>query len=58
MVPFVRLHADRARKTGGVGLGLAIVSHIVRRHEGTLVIATSPLGGAKVETAWPPARTG
>lgn len=56
MVPFVRLDADRTRKTGGVGLGLAIVSRIVRRHEGALVIDSSPLGGAKVETAWPPAR--
>jgi signal transduction histidine kinase len=53
MVPFFRLEADRSRKTGGMGLGLAIVSRIMHRHGGRLAIASSPLGGAKVETLWP-----
>jgi signal transduction histidine kinase len=53
LLPFVRLEADRDRRTGGVGLGLAIVSRIVSRHGGQLTIASSPLGGAMVATSWP-----
>jgi signal transduction histidine kinase len=53
MVPFVRLGADRGRETGGVGLGLAIVSRIVHRHGGRLAIESSPLGGALVTIFWP-----
>lgn len=53
MIPFFRLEPDRDRKTGGVGLGLAIVSRIVHRHGGRLAIDSSSLGGAMVTTWWP-----
>jgi signal transduction histidine kinase len=54
-IPFFRLEEDRGRETGGVGLGLAIVSRILDRHGGHLTIADSPLGGAAVATLWPKA---
>ncbi|MEM6956410.1 MAG: ATP-binding protein [Myxococcota bacterium] len=53
LAPFFRQEADRGRSTGGVGLGLAIVNRILQRHDGTLTIDASPLGGAKVEMRWP-----
>lgn len=45
--PFVRLEESRSKESGGVGLGLTIVSRIVEWHHGQLRIDTSPLGGAR-----------
>jgi signal transduction histidine kinase len=50
---FVRLDDARARDDGGSGLGLAIVAELVAAHGGTVAVAASPLGGARVEVALP-----
>ncbi|HWC43818.1 MAG TPA: ATP-binding protein, partial [Actinomycetota bacterium] len=50
---FVRLDDARARDDGGSGLGLAIVAELVAAHGGTVAVATSPLGGARVEVVLP-----
>lgn len=45
MQPFVRLDSARARNTGGMGLGLAIVSDAIRAEDGTLTLINRPQGG-------------
>jgi signal transduction histidine kinase len=50
---FVRLDGARARDDGGSGLGLAIVAELAAAHGGTVAVAASPLGGARVEV-WLP----
>ncbi|MEV4127603.1 HAMP domain-containing sensor histidine kinase [Nocardia sp. NPDC049707] len=50
---FVRLDADRARRTGGAGLGLAIVAGIVAAHGGTVTVTESGWGGARFVVALP-----
>ncbi len=51
--PFTRLDSSRDRRLGGMGLGLALVSRIMRAGGGDVYIADSPLGGAKFVTIWP-----
>ena len=51
--PFARLDAARDRESGGVGLGLAIVSQIARWHTGKAWVEDSSLGGACFVIAWP-----
>ncbi|RMF42085.1 MAG: HAMP domain-containing protein [Planctomycetota bacterium] len=48
--PFVRLPGAPGR---GAGLGLVLVSRIVRSHQGSIQVATSPLGGARFEIQFP-----
>lgn len=50
---FVRLDADRGRDAGGSGLGLAIVAEITATHGGTIVVADSPAGGARLALTLP-----
>ncbi|MGB6246905.1 sensor histidine kinase [Gordonia sp. (in: high G+C Gram-positive bacteria)] len=45
---FVRLDSARTRTFGGAGLGLAIVSEIVRAHGGEMIIDDAPGGGARI----------
>lgn len=45
---FVRLDTSRQRGSGGSGLGLSIVTEIVRAHGGVVVIEDSDHGGASV----------
>lgn len=53
LLPFVRADPNRSRRTGGVGLGLAIVARIVQQHRGSISIQSSPLGGVCVAIVWP-----
>lgn len=55
--PFERIDSARARKTGGYGLGLAIVREIVAHHQGQVIIETSPLGGARLRIELPLCKT-
>ena len=50
---FTRLDGSRSRKTGGYGLGLAIVARIVELHGGGVRVETSrDLGGARFVLRW------
>ena len=53
LLPFERLEVSRNRRTGGFGLGLAIVSLVMRAHGGEASIGDSPLGGARISLRWP-----
>jgi signal transduction histidine kinase len=52
---FTRLEHARSRTDGGVGLGLAVVDRIVRHHGGSVTVADSPTGGARLEVVLPAA---
>jgi signal transduction histidine kinase len=49
---FVQLESTRNAKIG-YGLGLAIVKRAIEWHGGEVLIAESPLGGARISAAWP-----
>lgn len=51
--PFYRCQDDRDRKTGGVGLGLAIAFQAVKAHDGNLVLSNLEGGGLKAEISLP-----
>jgi signal transduction histidine kinase len=49
---FYRIQNDRARSSGGSGLGLALVAEVVRRRAGTVTVGESPDGGARFQVRW------
>ncbi|MBB4688511.1 sensor histidine kinase [Amycolatopsis jiangsuensis] len=49
---FYRASDDRARISGGTGLGLAMVAEAVRRRGGKARVGESPDGGARFEITW------
>ena len=51
--PFFRADESRARKTGGAGLGLAIVAAIVEAHGGAVRLDTAPGAGATFTVTLP-----
>jgi two-component system sensor histidine kinase CpxA len=46
--PFYRIGEARERKTGGIGLGLAIAERAVKAHKGTIT-ASNANGGLKID---------
>jgi signal transduction histidine kinase len=52
---FARLSSARERRTGGAGLGLAIVRDVVQRHEGEVHFANREGGGLRVLLVLPAA---
>ena len=55
--PFTRIEGSRARRTGGSGLGLAVVHSLLLAHRGTLEIGDAPGGGARITVRLPIFRT-
>lgn len=51
--PFFRSDRSRARKTGGAGLGLALVRRIVEAHQGRVSIESRPSQGTVVRIQLP-----
>ncbi|MFE0514497.1 ATP-binding protein, partial [Streptomyces sp. NPDC058964] len=52
---FWRAEKSRSRRTGGSGLGLPIVRHLVAAHGGTAAAASEPGGGAEFTLRLPAA---
>ncbi|WP_085610659.1 MULTISPECIES: ATP-binding protein [unclassified Pseudomonas] len=50
--PFSRLDASRDRRTGGFGLGLALVQRVSQSHGGQVDVGDSPWGGASFRMTW------
>ena len=50
--PFLRLDASRDRRTGGFGLGLALVKRVSQWHGGQVEVQDSEWGGASFRMTW------
>jgi signal transduction histidine kinase len=55
---FKRFWRGAGEKKEGAGLGLAIVSEIMRAHRGSVSVADNPGGGALFTLSFPPLQTG
>lgn len=53
---FWRGEKSRSRSTGGAGIGLAIVHELVRAHEGTIEVASTPGAGSTFRVFLPAVR--
>ncbi len=51
--PFVRLETSRNRRTGGAGLGLAVVRSLAEAQGGSVEIGAAALGGARLTVRLP-----
>jgi two-component system, OmpR family, sensor histidine kinase CpxA len=51
--PFYRVDTSRERRTGGVGLGLAIAERSIKLHNGTIRAGNMVQGGFQIEIALP-----
>lgn len=51
--PFYRVETARDRKSGGVGLGLAITERAVRAHGGSIIATNAPDGGLEMTIKLP-----
>ena len=52
-IPYARLDNSRTRKTGGLGMGLAIVKSAVNQLDGEISISSSASGGARFKIKLP-----
>lgn len=53
---FYRVDPGRSKETGGTGLGLAIVKHALSRHQGQLLIESTPGVGSTFSACFPASR--
>lgn len=51
--PFYRVDNSRNKKTGGVGLGLAIARDIITAHGGDIYLENAPIGGLRARILLP-----
>ena len=50
---FYRVDKARGRETGGTGLGLSIVKQMVRMHDGTITVRSTPGKGSEFVVTFP-----
>jgi two-component system phosphate regulon sensor histidine kinase PhoR len=53
---FYRVDTGRSRSVGGTGLGLSIVKHVLRNHQATLEVKSTPGTGSTFSCHFPPER--